>query len=164
MTLDQLAANLGVSKGTVSRAMNGKGRMAADTRERILAAMQAAGYTPDPTAQELSRRSRHSIGISLSGGGAGPYFTAFWRSLVQVASERGTRFIEMGAALESYVRLPGAVLLFFVLLTLAPLRAPYLSGALPLLPALVVFQFSLATPERLPGPLPPLWRSGRASG
>ena len=49
--------------------------------------------------------------------------------------------------------LPGAVLAFFVLLTLAPLRAPYLSDALPLLPALVVFQFSLATPERLPGPL-----------
>src|SRR5262245_2962739 len=49
--------------------------------------------------------------------------------------------------------LPGTVLLFFVLLTLAPLRAPYLSAALPLLPALVVFQFSLATPERLPGPL-----------
>lgn len=49
--------------------------------------------------------------------------------------------------------LPGSVLLFFVLLTLAPLRAPYLSDTLPLLPALVVFQFSLATPERLPGPL-----------
>lgn len=49
--------------------------------------------------------------------------------------------------------LPGAVLLFFVVLTLAPLRVPYLSDALPLLPALVVFQFSLATPERLPGPL-----------
>src|SRR5205085_8538135 len=49
--------------------------------------------------------------------------------------------------------LPGTVLLLFVLLTLAPLRAPYLSDALPLLPALVIFQFSLATPERLPGPL-----------
>ena len=49
--------------------------------------------------------------------------------------------------------LPGTVLLFFVLLTLAPLRAPYLSDALPLRPVLVVFQFSLATPERLPGPL-----------
>jgi hypothetical protein len=49
--------------------------------------------------------------------------------------------------------LPGVLLLFFVVLTLAPLRAPYLSDALPLLPALVVFQFSLATPERLPGPL-----------
>jgi len=49
--------------------------------------------------------------------------------------------------------LPGVALLLFVLLTLAPLRAPYLSDALPLLPALVVYQFSLATPERLPGPL-----------
>jgi cell shape-determining protein MreD len=47
--------------------------------------------------------------------------------------------------------LPGTVLLFFVVLTLAPLRLPYLSEALPLLPALVVFQFSLAMPERLPG-------------
>lgn len=46
---------------------------------------------------------------------------------------------------------PGLVLIFFVLLTLAPVRAPYLSDALPLLPAVVVFQFSLATPERLPG-------------
>jgi cell shape-determining protein MreD len=50
------------------------------------------------------------------------------------------------------VALPGTVLLFFVVLTLAPLRVPYLSDTLPLLPALVVFQFSLATPERLPGP------------
>ncbi len=49
--------------------------------------------------------------------------------------------------------LPGVILLFFVILTLAPVRAPYLSDALPLLPALVVYQFSLATPERLPGPL-----------
>jgi rod shape-determining protein MreD len=45
------------------------------------------------------------------------------------------------------------VLLFFVLLTLAPLRVPYVSDILPLLPALAVFQFSLVTPERLPGPL-----------
>ncbi|HZP98533.1 MAG TPA: hypothetical protein VFB13_03275 [Reyranella sp.] len=51
------------------------------------------------------------------------------------------------------IMLPGVVLLFFVLLTLAPLRAPYLSDTLPLLPAMVVYQFSLATPERLPGPL-----------
>lgn len=48
---------------------------------------------------------------------------------------------------------PGAVLLFFVLLTFAPLRMPYVADVLPLLPALAVFQFSLATPERLPGPL-----------
>ena len=45
--------------------------------------------------------------------------------------------------------LPGTILLFFVLMTLAPLRVPYIADSLPLLPALAVFQFSLATPERL---------------
>ncbi len=59
------------------------------------------------------------------------------------------------ATLDHWGRLlmPGVVLLFFVLLTLAPLHVPYISDILPLLPALTVFQFSLATPERLPGPL-----------
>lgn len=111
MTLDQLALNLGVSKGTVSRALSGKGRMAPETRTRIVEAMQAAGFSPDPAAQELSRRSGHSIGISLPVNGYGPYFNVFWRALVQVTSERGTRFLEMLAPLDSYVRLPNAVLL-----------------------------------------------------
>ncbi|HEX5341084.1 MAG TPA: LacI family DNA-binding transcriptional regulator [Duganella sp.] len=111
MTLDQLALNLGLSKGTVSRALNGKGRMAEETRQRILAAMEASGYMPDRTARELSLRSRHSVGISMSKGGFGPYFTLFWRALVQVTGERGTRFIEMSAPLDSYARLPDAVLL-----------------------------------------------------
>lgn len=59
------------------------------------------------------------------------------------------------AVLDHWGRLlmPGAVLLFFVVLTLAPLHVPYVADILPLLPALAVFQFSLATPERLPGPL-----------
>lgn len=50
------------------------------------------------------------------------------------------------------VVLPCTLLLFFVLLTLAPVRVPYIADVLPLLPALVVFQFSLASPGRLPGP------------
>lgn len=111
ITLDQLAMNLGLSKGTVSRALNGKGRMSEETRKRILTTMHEAGYTPDPTAQELSRRSRHSIGISICEGGLSPYFTLFWRALLRVTSERGTRFIEMNSALDSYTHLPNAVLL-----------------------------------------------------
>jgi LacI family transcriptional regulator len=111
MTLEQLARNLGLSKGTVSRAMNGKGRMSEETRKRVLAAMEAAGYTPDPTAQELSKRSRHTIGVSLGAGDVRAYFALFWRAMAQVTSERGTRVIEMNKPLDSYARLPDAVLL-----------------------------------------------------
>lgn len=110
MTLDQLAMNLGLSKSTVSRALNGKGRMAEETRERIRSAAHSAGYLPDPTAQELRRRKGHSIGISLTEGGFSPYFTLFWRALTQVAGERGTRFIDMREPLDSYTRLPDAVI------------------------------------------------------
>ncbi|MGZ3182135.1 MAG: LacI family DNA-binding transcriptional regulator [Telluria sp.] len=110
MTLDQLAMNLGLSKSTVSRALNGKGRMSDETRERIRAAAQASGYEPDATAQELRRRAGHSIGISLVDGGLSPYFTLFWRALIDIAAERGTRFVDMQAPLESYVRLPDAVI------------------------------------------------------
>ncbi len=110
MTLDQLAMNLGLAKSTVSRALNGKGRMADETRARIMAAARAAGYEPDTTAQELRRRASHRIGISLTDGGLSPYFTLFWRALSQVAGERGTRFIDMREPLESYARLPDAVI------------------------------------------------------
>lgn len=110
MTLDQLAMNLGLSTSTVSRALNGKGRMAQDTRERIRRAAHQSGYLPDQAAQELRRRSGHTIGISLTDGGFSPYFTLFWRALTQVAGERGTRFIDMRAPFDSYAHLPDAVI------------------------------------------------------
>lgn len=144
MTLDQLAMNLGLSKSTVSRALNGKGRMADDTRARICAAAREAGYQPDTTAQELRRRAGHSIGISLTDGGLSPYFTLFWRALTQVAGERGTRFIDMRESLDGYVRLPDAVIVHNTdhasdrLRALARRRVPaVLLGHLPNVPFVV---------------------------
>ena len=55
------------------------------------------------------------------------------------------------ASRRSQSRKPGSTQALAI--TLAPLRVPYVADVLPLLPALAVFQFSLATPERLPGPL-----------
>jgi len=103
--------NLGLSKSTVSRALNGKGRMSEETRKRIQEAAQKAGYQPDAAAVELRRRAGHSIGISLTDGGFSPYFTLFWRALTAVAAERGTRFIDMPEPLETYQQLPNAVIL-----------------------------------------------------
>lgn len=110
ISLEQLSINLGLSKSTVSRALNGKGRMSAETRARIQAAARESGYEPDTTAQELRRRAGHSIGISLLDGGLSPYFTLFWRALIEIAAERGTRFVDMHEPLENYVRLPDAVI------------------------------------------------------
>lgn len=110
ITLDQLATSLGVSRGTVSRALNGKGRMAEETRQRILAAMRAAGYMPDQAARELRKRSGVSIGISYDRHNIGPYFALFWRALGQAASERGVRLIHLSEPVDSYAALPDAVI------------------------------------------------------
>ena len=62
-TLRQLAAVSGVSQMTVSRALNGRGRIAADTRARIAALAAQHGYRPDPEVAKLmyhlrTRRTR----------------------------------------------------------------------------------------------------------
>lgn len=66
-TLASLAAELGVSPTTVSNAYNRPDQLAPATRERILAAAAAHGYTgPDPTARSLRTRRAGSIGVLLT--------------------------------------------------------------------------------------------------
>ena len=43
-TIYDIAAHLGVSTGTVNRALNNKGRISEDTRKRVLAAAEELGY------------------------------------------------------------------------------------------------------------------------
>lgn len=66
-TLASLAAELGVSRTTVSNAYNRPDQLAPATRERILAAAAARGYTgPDPTARSLRTRRQGSVGVLLT--------------------------------------------------------------------------------------------------
>ena len=66
-TLASLAAELGVSRTTVSNAYNRPDQLAPATRERILAAAAARGYVgPDPTARSLRTRRQDSVGVLLT--------------------------------------------------------------------------------------------------
>ena len=56
-TLADVASTAGVSKGTVSKALNGRDDVSASTRERVLAAVAALGYrsTTSPAAGDRGR-------------------------------------------------------------------------------------------------------------
>ena len=56
-TLRSIAQTLGLSIGTVQRALNNKGGYSAETRERILEEARRCGYVVNPAASALSRRS-----------------------------------------------------------------------------------------------------------
>jgi LacI family transcriptional regulator len=65
-TQADVAQQAGVSRGTVSLVLNrteGRVPISQETRERVLAAAKALGYSPNPVAQMLARGSTRIIGV-----------------------------------------------------------------------------------------------------
>ncbi|AZN99207.1 LacI family transcriptional regulator [Mesorhizobium sp. M9A.F.Ca.ET.002.03.1.2] len=63
VTLREVAAAAGVSVATASKALNGQGRMTAETRERIRATARRLGFRPNSLAQSLLRRRSFTVGL-----------------------------------------------------------------------------------------------------
>jgi LacI family transcriptional regulator len=55
VTINDVAAHAGVGKGTVSRVLNGGGKVSPATRARVDAAIAELGYTPSYAARSLAR-------------------------------------------------------------------------------------------------------------
>jgi LacI family transcriptional regulator len=64
LTIHDIAKRVGVSTGTVSRALNGRFGVSAATRDRVLTVVNELGYVPDPGARQLAKGSRTVIGIT----------------------------------------------------------------------------------------------------
>ncbi|MDV7105880.1 LacI family DNA-binding transcriptional regulator [Vibrio sp. TH_r3] len=65
MSIKKLAEHLGISKSTVSRALNGYTDVNAETRKKILLAAQEMGYKANPTAKRLASGKSRNVGIIL---------------------------------------------------------------------------------------------------
>ncbi len=63
ITAEAIAAKLGVSAMTVSRALNGRPNVDRKTRERVLNAARKYGYTPNHIARSLALRKTQTIGV-----------------------------------------------------------------------------------------------------
>ena len=114
ITIGEIAKQAGVSTGTVSRVINGKPTVAKDTRATVLAVMKKLGYEPDPVARELSRRTKHTLGIWVGAGEnrLSPYFNVIWRALMREMQLRATQFVELPVDLTPVRRKLDAVLMF----------------------------------------------------
>ena len=62
-SLDDIAAELGLSKSTVSRAISGKGRISPGTREKVLECIKVLNYRPNSIAKSLSESKTYNIGV-----------------------------------------------------------------------------------------------------
>lgn len=67
LTIGDIANELGVSKTTVSRAISGKGRIGAETREKILQYIEEHHYRPNVIARGLAQSRTYNIGLMIPG-------------------------------------------------------------------------------------------------
>ena len=76
-TVKQIAAELGVSMMTVSRALNGRGRISDETRDRVLAVAQRLKYRPNRLVQAIKHGRSRTIGVMV------PIATSFSATVVR---------------------------------------------------------------------------------
>ena len=65
LTIDDIARDLGVSKTTVSRAISGKGRISAATRDRVQAYIHECNYRPSAAAKSLAESRTYNLALVL---------------------------------------------------------------------------------------------------
>lgn len=63
VTVADVARHAGVSLGTVSKALNGRGQLRAETREKVIASATALGFEPNFVAQSLISGRTYTVGV-----------------------------------------------------------------------------------------------------
>ena len=92
MNLRELAQHLGLSKTTVSRALNGFSEVNEETRLRVLEAARRFNYTPNVSAKRLATGESGAFGVVLPGASAemaDPVFGEFLAGLADGAGRCG---------------------------------------------------------------------------
>ncbi|HEY2224567.1 LacI family DNA-binding transcriptional regulator [Actinomycetospora sp.] len=88
VTIDDVARVAGVSRQTVSRAMNGKSEISAATRHRVLATIEELDYRPSAFARGMRTQRAGTLALILSDI-ANPFFPAVARGVFDAAAGRG---------------------------------------------------------------------------
>jgi DNA-binding LacI/PurR family transcriptional regulator len=105
-TIDDVAQAAGVSRQTVTRAMNDMTGISALTKDRVLAAAKELNYRPSRFGRGLARATHDTIGLAVSDL-ANPYAPEFAAATVRYAGERGWNVVLVDIA---HAKEPGRVL------------------------------------------------------
>ncbi|MEP6918426.1 MAG: LacI family DNA-binding transcriptional regulator [Acidobacteriota bacterium] len=92
MSLERVARRARVSTATVSRVLNGTGPVKPSTRARVLKAIEAFSYSPNPHARSLASGKSRSIGVIVSNID-NPFFLDVYRAVETRAHDAGYEVI-----------------------------------------------------------------------
>ncbi|KJS55032.1 LacI family DNA-binding transcriptional regulator [Streptomyces rubellomurinus] len=95
-TIEEVARAAGVSRQTVSNALNAPHRVRPETLARVTAAIRELGYRPDQSARSLRSGARHALGYLAPVDDPfdpNPLMAGFLEALVDAAGEQGQRVL-----------------------------------------------------------------------
>src|SRR5690349_5228245 len=95
-TIVDIARAVGVTDGTVSRALAGDPRVRADTRKRIVEVARKLDYRPNLTARAVKSGSTENMGVFCGGGSwilYNDYFGRLLAGVVNSAERDGIRVV-----------------------------------------------------------------------
>lgn len=98
-TIQMVADHAGVSRQTVSNALNAPERLSPDTLERVLASIDELGYLPNRSAQSLRTDHSRLYGMRIEpapDGTVGPLLDRFLRALVSEAGAQNQHVLLFG--------------------------------------------------------------------
>ncbi len=98
--LEDIAKALGISKTTVSRAISGKGRVSAATRQRVLDCIKELNYSPNMIAKSFSESKTYNIGVVVPMDNVGteaPFFQTCLMSISKCCALRNYDTVVIGA-------------------------------------------------------------------
>ena len=91
-TINDVSKLAGVSKATVSRVINNKGKIKDSTRKIVFEAMKTLNYKPDSLAQALATKTSNSIGL-ITSIFDGNYFGVLLKESAKLADQAGKQLI-----------------------------------------------------------------------
>ncbi len=92
VTMADIARDLNVSLATVSRSLSGKGRVGAETKQRVIDYANEVGFKPNALAQSLAKQCTFNIALVVPGDSslAGlPFFQSSMNGVCLAATEKG---------------------------------------------------------------------------
>lgn len=89
VTIEDIALAAGVSRQTVTRAINGMPRISEETRARVLDASERLGYRPSRFAANLARSTKTKTVAFVVDSFRNPYYSELTADLLDAASARG---------------------------------------------------------------------------
>lgn len=92
VTIDDVARSAGVSRQTVSRAINDKSEIDPETRRRILQIAQEMGYRPSRFARGMVRQGVTTVGLVIADV-LNPFFPEVVAGVLEAADERGWQVV-----------------------------------------------------------------------